>query len=75
MHTSFDGLGDTGEDISNRLGRVLDALKLVNRPVARWKTWWRFETGADCGVAPAGRLYDGSLVALVDLDASIEDIE
>jgi len=74
VHTSFDGLGDTGEDISNRVGRALDALRLVRRSLVRWKMCWRFEIDEDFGVAPRGRRKDGNPVAFDALDASVDDM-
>lgn len=53
-HTSFDGLGDIGEDIGNLPGLGFDALKLARRPVARWKMCFRFEGGEECDVVLAG---------------------
>lgn len=74
-HTSLDGLGDTGEEIGNRLGRALDALKLVRRSVARWKICCRLDSGEDCGVEPEGRRKDGNLVEFCALDACVEYVK
>lgn len=71
----MDGLGDTGEDIGNRVGRALDALKLLRRSVARWKICCRLDSGENCGVETDGRRKGGSLVESCALDASVEYIK